>query len=323
MVAVDGDAYALISGALLGLACGDALGAPFAGRTSVDAAEAAKWAASEDPLRATDVTVQALVLAQHLATWGGHVHQDEFACDLAAAWEADPRRGYGKAAAGLLARVRAGEPWDRASDSLFGGTGSLGCGAAMRVVPIGVVKIELGHVVRLACRTAAVTHAHALGKDGAALQAVAVALATVTEPGTLIDRMSWCRTLAEVVDSHLYTVALRRVGSFTSATSPAGVAGEVGNGVTALEAVPAALAAFLAHPDRPGQAIRYAITIGGATGTIAAMAGALAGARCGAAALPAQWIRRLDHADRLAAVSNRLARLVQPLRAASDLTPDG
>jgi hypothetical protein len=43
-----------------------------------------------------------------------------------------------------------------------------------------------------------------------------------------------------------------------------------------MEAVPAALAAFLVHPDRPAEAIRFAILLGEDTDMIAAMTGALA-----------------------------------------------
>jgi poly(ADP-ribose) glycohydrolase ARH3 len=42
-----------------------------------------------------------------------------------------------------------------------------------------------------------------------------------------------------------------------------------GNGVAALEAVPAALAAFLAHPDQSGDAIRFAVQTDGDPDTIA------------------------------------------------------
>ena len=85
----------------------------------------------------------------------------------------------------------------------------------------------------------------------------------------------------------------------------------VGNAVAAVEAVPAALAAFLAHPDRPADAIRFAILPGGDTDIIAAMTGALA-APCGASALPPPWLQRLEFAGPLVAAADRLAETARP-----------
>ena len=132
----------------------------------------------------------------------------------------------------------------------------------------------MARVAELAQRSAAVTHAHPLGQAGAVVQACAVALAAASTPGTPVDRAAWCGRLAAAAASPAYA---------------------------------AALAAFLAHPDRPADAIRFAIQVGGDTDTIAAMTGALAGARCGASALPRPWLRRLEFAGRLVAAADRLA----------------
>jgi ADP-ribosylglycohydrolase len=179
---------ARVRGALLGLACGDALGAPFEGRPSVRAADVAAWAAAAGPLRVTDDTVLALALAEHLADRSGQVDQDALALAFARAWLADPGRGYGGAVQHLFARVIEGTWWREASGSQFGGAGSWGNGAAMRVAPTGVAADGLDRVADLARRSAAVTHAHPLGQDGAAVQACAVALAAASTPGTQVDR---------------------------------------------------------------------------------------------------------------------------------------
>jgi ADP-ribosylglycohydrolase len=54
-----------------------------------------------------------------------------------------------------------------------------------------------------------------------------------------------------------------------------------------------AVYAFLRFPDDYWEAIRLAIGVGGDTDTMAAMAGAIAGARVGLAALPTEASRRL------------------------------
>jgi len=94
---------ARVRGALLGLACGDALGAPFEGRRSVPAGDLAAWAAAAGRLRVTDDTVLALVLAEHLVGRGARVDQDALALELARAWRADRGRGYGGAVQDLFA----------------------------------------------------------------------------------------------------------------------------------------------------------------------------------------------------------------------------
>lgn len=57
--------------------------------------------------------------------------------------------------------------------------------------------------------------------------------------------------------------------------------------------------------DDPAETVRHAIRAGGDTETIAAMAGALAGARHGAAAFPRSWIDRLEAADRIRTLAAR------------------
>lgn len=298
---------ARIRGALLGLACGDSLGAPFEGLPSVRAAEVAAWAAEAAPLRATDDTVLALVLAEHLADRGGQVDQDALALGFARAWSADPGRGYGGAVQDLFARVIEGTWWREASGSQFGGAGSWGNGGAMRVAPAGVAAAGLDEVADLARRSAEVTHAHPLAQDGAAVQACAVALAAASSRETPVSRAVWCGRLAAAVPG--YATVLEQVAGLAPDAPPGAVAAAVGNGVHALEAVPAALAAFMAHPDEPGAAIQFAIRVGGDTDTIAAMTGALAGARCGVSALPLPWLRRLEFAGRLSAAADRLAQV--------------
>jgi len=138
VMAEDVTRRARVRGAVLGLGCGDALGAPFEGQPSVPASAVGAWAAAAAPLRVTDDTVLALALAGHLADHGGQVDQDALALAFARAWLADPGRGYGGAVQHLFARVLEGARWREVSGSQFGGAGSWGNGAAMRVAPAGL-----------------------------------------------------------------------------------------------------------------------------------------------------------------------------------------
>ena len=58
------------------------------------------------------------------------------------------------------------------------------------------------------------------------------------------------------------------------------------------------------------EAIITAVNRGGDTDTIGAIAGAAAGARFGASALPGQWIFVLDDSDRLADIADQLVTIV-------------
>ena len=70
--------------------------------------------------------------------------------------------------------------------------------------------------------------------------------------------------------------------------------------MAAVEAVPAAVAAFLGAPDDPEDVLVRAVSIGGDTDTIAAMTGALVGARVGATGLPDRLLGRLEARRELA-----------------------
>jgi ADP-ribosylglycohydrolase len=174
--------WARVRGTLLGLACGDALGAPFEGQPSVRAADLAAWAATVAPLRVTDDTVLALAVAEHLADRDGQVDQDTLALALARAWRADPGRGYGGAVQHLFARVLEGTWWREASGTQFGGAGSWG--------------------------------------NGAVVQACAVALAAASTPGTPVDRAAWRRRLAAAAAVPAYAAALRQVAGLGPAAAP-------------------------------------------------------------------------------------------------------
>src|SRR5262245_7899589 len=164
------------AGSLLGLALGDALGAPHEGGI---AGQAVWWLlgfGKRDLLRWTDDTEMAMGLAESLIEKRG-LNADH----LAALWaeRADWKRGYGAGTRKLLGIVRAGTPWREASRAVFP-EGSFGNGAAMRAAPLGLFfhrdQKELCRAAKLA---SSITHAHALGIDGGLLIARATAMALV------------------------------------------------------------------------------------------------------------------------------------------------
>src|SRR5215468_3442954 len=127
--------FALCTDSLDGLSVGDALGAQFfvPGTTFHDlfdgTAPAGSWPWTDD-------TEMACALVSELRR-SGAVDQDRLARAFAERFE--PYRGYGGGAVVILRRIRDGEPWREVARDAFGGQGSMGNGAAMRVAPLGAL----------------------------------------------------------------------------------------------------------------------------------------------------------------------------------------
>lgn len=97
------------------------------------------WAARElrpVPWLWTDDSAMAFVLFAHLVA-RGEVQPGAPAREFAAEYERDPARKYGPSTHSVLRRIGVGEDWQSVTTGQFGGQGSYGNGAAMRVAPLG------------------------------------------------------------------------------------------------------------------------------------------------------------------------------------------
>lgn len=299
------DAYA---GALLGAAVGDALGAPLEGRPGpLSPDRLAAVEASSSVLRHTDDTAMTVDVAESLLEAGG-LDEDHLARRFASTFSREPYRGYGQGAASLLARIAAGADWRIAAREQFGGDGSFGNGAAMRVTAIALMSpgdpMAAGQLAR---RSARITHTHPLALDGAAIQAAATAVLLETPAGEEIVPERLVGRLHDVVTTGEHHVALERVAGLCRGATADTVVRTLGTGVAAVEAVPTALLAFLRHPSSFEDAVRFAVGLGGDTDTIGAMTGALAGAHLGRGAIPPRWIERLEMRPRLEVLARDFA----------------
>lgn len=296
---MDGDSA---RGALLGAAVGDAVGAPFEGRRTVSRGEVEDWLRADAPLTWTDDTAMTLALAESLIERGGEVDPRHLGDSFAATYEDEPWRGYGAGPPRIFAAAAKGTPYVEAAAALFGGSGSFGNGAAMRAAPAGVVADpDPGRAARLARQQAVVTHAHVLAQDGAALVAMAVVVARASDAAAGI---AGCR---EHLETPEFRSALDRAIELADTEDPGQIGRTLGNGVAAIGSVPTALACFLGSPDDPRGVFVRAVTAGGDTDTIAAMAGAMAGARVGAAGLPGALLARVEEHDRIVDLADGLA----------------
>ena len=304
-------------GALVGAAVGDALGAPFEGVPSVERSVLEGLNDDPGPLRYTDDTHMTLGLAQSLVDREGFdgVQMAEL---FARNYKTEPWRGYGPGPPQVFRLVSQGVPWDRAARTLFGGRGSFGNGAAMRVAPVALLAVDdMRDVASLAGQTAVITHSHELGVEGAVLQACAVALALRDESSNELDRHAFLDALRvrvrapEFIEKLDRTKGLLELGDRARRTD---VVAQLGNSVEAFESVPTSIYAFLRFPRSFEKAVSYAIGLGGDADTIASMAGAIAGAHVGLHAIPDPWAKRVEGSSRLIGLADSLRTLAAVYR---------
>jgi ADP-ribosylglycohydrolase len=314
------------AGALYGLAIGDALGMPTESlpRPQVVAryGPLLDWfqpGAADQPLApglpagtVTDDTEQALLLAGLLIEGGGRIDTAEFARRLLG-WEESMRlRGslslLGPSTKRALAALLAGT--DIAETGRYGSTN----GAAMRIAPVGVATpvADLGRLVDQVVEASRVTHNTGVALAGAA--AVAAAVSAGVAGAAVPAATEAAIAAASLAAGRGYWVAaadvaarIRWAAGLTAGLT-AGLAPEavldivstlVGTSLATQESVPAAFAIVAAAPDDPWLACRLAASAGGDTDTIAAMAGAVAGACHGVAAFPAEARRTVAEVNGL------------------------
>ncbi|MEE8210315.1 MAG: ADP-ribosylglycohydrolase family protein [Acidiferrobacterales bacterium] len=293
-------------GGMVGSALGDAIGElafryPEKERLSTHVAEV-------DTLVYTDDTAMAIALAESLIATGD-VDAKHLGDCFRVHFEREPWRGYGPGPPAIFARVVDGSiSYEEAARELYGGTGSLGNGAAMRIVPLGLLFHASNGLYSKAETTASVTHAHALGIDGAAIQARAIALATARPAGTDLDVGAFVRTLVGGSRTAAMRRKLEQVGELIAhKAAPETATHSLGLSVAVHESMPFALYCFLRHPRDYRECIYCAILHGGDRDTMGAMAGALSGAFLGIDTIPVQWRDKLENGARIEQLARELA----------------
>ncbi len=315
-------------GALYGLAIGDALGMPTQLLSRPQIVE--RWgplltgfepAPPGHPIAAglpagavTDDTEQAVLLARLLLA--GPVEPRELAAALVA-WERD------MAARGSLDLL--GPSTRRAVDAVLAGTppqeagiGGDTNGAAMRVTPVGVLRPadDLAALVGAVHAVSLVTHNTSVALAGAA--AVAAAVSTGIDGGGTADATRAAVAAATLGARRGHWVAGADVAArirwaaglaagLPAAEAAARIYALVGTSLATQESVPAAFAVLSAVPEDPWRACLLAASLGGDCDTIAAMAGAVAGACHGVAAFPPHAVAVIDaHGFGLAELADSL-----------------
>jgi ADP-ribosylglycohydrolase len=299
------------AGSLLGLALGDALGFVVEAAPPTEAADyvrvelrqglaGARARAPFSPGQYSDDTQLARELLLSIRESCGF-DPVIFAARVARLFAEGRAVGAGPGCRGAAERLAAGTPWKRAgAPAPYAGNG-----AAMRAGPLGVLYAGDSHrLVAVTRAQALVTHQDERAVAGAVAVAAAVALAAT--PGLLNgpDLLAQVAALVEEIDRSV-AAAIRGVAGWL-ALAPEAAAGRVAdlegsardaewNGLSPFvtSGVAWSLYAFLRSPDDYWETLCTAIGIGGDTDTVAAMAGAMSGARLGPGALPAALLGRL------------------------------
>lgn len=287
-------------GCLIGSALGDAIGELAFRHPDRESLEAALNRANI--LHYTDDTAMALGLAQSL-TELGILDQEHLGRTFHRNFLQEPWRGYAGGPPSIFHQVQEqGISYVEAARRLFGGDGSFGNGAAMRVAPLGLFFHDSPDLYEQAAASAAVTHAHPLGRDGAALQALAVAQALRLSPSDPFPRDAFLHGLLAQALTPEMQDKLRLLEGLLSNAAPAGDAARaLGQSVAVDKSLPFALFAFLSHPRSYRDCLWCAILHGGDRDTLGAMAGAVSGAYLGLEAIPGSWREKLENRAMLAA----------------------
>jgi len=281
-------------GCLVGTAIGDALGAGREGRGMSRSEDIVSLAEKLEQLIYTDDTHMTIGIAESLIENKGF-DGEHMAQTFIKNYDAEPWRGYGPGPPIIFGMIKSGKEWYSAADRLYRG-GSFGNGSAMRVAPVGLrYSRNLEKLRKIAYQSSSITHSHELGKEGAALQACAVALALNTPSDEDIDREAFLSSLQNFIQDQLYKGKVAQIRGLLGEQDKAKVVAVLGNGIEASRSVPTAIYCFLRQLQSYKDTVIYAISLGGDTDTIAAMAGAISGAYLGIEAIPSEWWAKLEN----------------------------
>ncbi len=193
---------------------------------------------------------------------------------------------------------------------MFGGGGSLGNGAAMRIVPLGLFYHRAEDLYDVAALSAQVTHAHPVGMDGAAVQAWAVASAVRLDPQQAFPLDRFVQGLVDFARTPEIQTKMELIQTLIKKeVSPNAAADALGRSVAVHESMPFAIYSFLKYPKSFEACLFCAILHGGDRDTLGAMACAISGAYLGIKAIPHVWRQKLENRASIEELALKLFRM--------------
>ncbi|KAJ8287356.1 hypothetical protein COCON_G00000150 [Conger conger] len=295
-------------GALVGAVLGDCLGGEFEGAEEVPMDRVLQHLSGLDQdgdciLQYSDDTAMTRCVVQSLLTRGGFDQQD-MAHRFAEEYRQSPGRGYGSGVVQVLRKLSSPRLSDvfQPARAQFAGRGSFGNGGAMRAAPFALAFRNIADVKR------------------GALQPPQDFINTLISQMEEVESEDQARSDARALNEPdlPFCARLHRVKELMEQDSVSieEVISKLGNGIAALHSVPTAIFCVLhclepraGLPEQYGgleRTVAFCLALGGDTDTIACMAGAIAGAHCGAAAIPPAWQRCSEGAEEAQAWAHRL-----------------
>ena len=278
---------------LHGLSCGDAFGERFFLHPKVAQALIAQRAVPSPPWRYTDDTAMAIAIAEILEEHG-EIRQESLAESFGRNFLADPHRGYGAAMHTLLPELAsAPSAWKKMAPALFGGGGSFGNGAAMRVAPLGAYFADdIAKLTKQAELSAVITHSHPEGVAGAIAVALAAGLACRYRDSRTGSREFLNEICDRVPESKVRRGIVTALALPSNATVESAVAAlGNGSGVSAQDTVPFALWAAASHLDNYEDALWTTVSGLGDRDTTCAIVGGIVAMSSGVGTIPPAWMQ--------------------------------
>lgn len=295
---------------MVGSAIGDALGEMAFSYPEKD--ELLKAISQVKELIYTDDTAMAIGLAESLIERKG-IDQQHLGDTFYKNFVREPWRGYASGPPSIFSLVRrTGISYVHAAKTLFGGEGSLGNGAAMRITPVGLFFYHTDLLYEQACASAEVTHSHPVGKDGAAVQAYGIAQALLLDPKEEFPRERFIKNLISLAKTSEIREKLKEVQNLLNEECSDRMASErLGRSVAVHESMPFSIYSFLRYPKSFESCLFCSILHGGDRDTLGAMAGALSGAYLGMKAIPRAWIEKLENLDTIERLASSIFEMTQ------------
>jgi len=291
-------------GALLGLACGDALGRPveFASAEEIRAEHGrldemvghGTW--NQPAGTITDDTEQALCIARSLVE-----HQTFDPVDVAdqfVAWYDSGPFDIGRMTMKALSRLKHGDTWDEAGQHVWEQSRegqNAGNGSVMRCPPLAIpYATDWDQLAKVSRQSSQITHADPRCTEGCAILNLTVA-------GLLEDADALLQDALDYVSADTPDELVTALEPLVHGESP----GTLETSGYVVHTLQTALHDGLVA-DSAEDAIVTAVNRGGDTDTIGAITGAVAGARFGASQLPDRWLGAIDEVDELEGLATQL-----------------
>jgi ADP-ribosyl-[dinitrogen reductase] hydrolase len=225
--------------------------------------------------------------------------------DSLLAWylNTDPHRTPMNANLRACKHLSMGKPWIKS------GVFSDGCGAAVRMPPIGLFFYRCPDaLIRAASDDCMITHTEPRALAGSV--AVAYLISRLVQssehclPGNQV-----LETADRVADIDKDIAAMIRWVTQITHIPPEEALFEIGTSSDTIETVSAAIYCFLKYPRNFSHAVLAAANGGDASDSIGALAGSFVGAYSGQESIPEQWQRDIESADFLRGIAKSLADL--------------